>query len=74
MDAQREEPRLIYGELLYLRGRYVQYRATLTAARPGTGPVLRSLTLIFIDSRRGPTRRPRRKRWPWLHRASRQAR
>jgi hypothetical protein len=55
MDAQREEPRLNYGELVYLRGRYVQYCATLTRQGQITGPVLSSLTLIFIDSRQGNT-------------------
>jgi hypothetical protein len=55
MDAQREEPRLVYGELLYLRGRYVQYCVTLARQGQVTGPVLSSLTLILIDSRRGST-------------------
>lgn len=55
MDAEREESPLFYGELLYLRGPYVQYRLTLTSTQAGVGPVLSSLTLILIDSRRGNT-------------------
>jgi hypothetical protein len=55
MDAQREEPRLTYGELLYLRGTCIQYRVTLARQGQVTGPVLSSLNLIFIDSRRGNT-------------------
>jgi len=55
MDAQREEPRVAYGELLYLRGPYIQYRLTFASRRSGTSPILRSLTLVLIDSRRGPT-------------------
>ena len=38
MDAQREEPRLTYGELLYLPGRYAQYRVTLTRQGAGDQP------------------------------------
>jgi hypothetical protein len=55
MDAQREEPRLNYGELIYLRGSYVQYRVDLARQGQVAGPVLASLTLIFIDSRQGNT-------------------
>ena len=55
MDAQREVPRLDYGELLYLPGRYVQYRLTLSRLDEVTGPVLSSITLILIDSRPGNT-------------------
>lgn len=55
MDAEREESRLSYGELLYLRGMYVQYRLTLASTQVGTGPVLSALTLVLIDSRPGNT-------------------
>ena len=55
MDAQREEARLSYGELLYLRGPYLQYRVSFATRQPGTGPVLRSLAIVFIDSSRGPS-------------------
>ena len=55
MDAQREESHLEYGELLYLRGRYVQYRLILTSPQAGISPQISSLTLIFIDSRAGRT-------------------
>lgn len=55
MDAQREEARLSYGELLWLRGPYVQYRVTFTSRQPGAVSVLRALTLVFIDSKQGPT-------------------
>jgi len=55
MDAEREDSRLSYGELLYLRGPYVQYRLTLSSKKTGVSPVLSALTLVFIDSRRGNT-------------------
>jgi hypothetical protein len=55
MDAEREEALLSYGELLYLRGPYVQYRLTFASYQAGIRPVLRSITLTFIDSRAGPT-------------------
>lgn len=55
MDAEREKPRLRYGELVYRTGEYVQYRVTLTSATPGVTPVLSAITIVFIDSRRGNT-------------------
>ena len=55
MDAQREEPRLSYGELVFLRGPYLQYRLTLVSHQPPARPSLQSLTLILIDSQAGPT-------------------
>ncbi len=55
MDAQRDEPRLAYGELLYLPGRYAQYRVTLARPEQTASPALSSVTLIFIDSRKGNT-------------------
>ncbi|MBC7261581.1 MAG: N-acetylmuramoyl-L-alanine amidase, partial [Chloroflexi bacterium] len=55
MDAEREESRLSYGELLYLQGPYVQYGITMASKQSGVRPVLSSLTLVFIDSRRGNT-------------------
>jgi hypothetical protein len=55
MDAEREEALMSYGELLYLRGPYVQYHLTFASYEPGISPVLRSITLTFIDSRSGPT-------------------
>ncbi len=44
-----------YSELVFLTGRYLQYRLILTSDEPGRSPVLRSLTLTYIDSRDGPT-------------------
>lgn len=55
MDAERERPRLSYGELLYRTGEYVQYRVTLSSTTPGVTPVLSAITIVFIDSRRGNT-------------------
>lgn len=55
MDAEREEALMSFGELLYVRGPYVQYRLTFTSYEPGVSPLLRSITLTFIDSRSGPT-------------------
>lgn len=55
MDAQREDARLSFGELIYLSGPFVQYRLTLSSRQPGVVPILRALTFVFIDPRRGPT-------------------
>jgi len=55
MDAQREEARVSYGELVYLSGPFLQYRLGLATRQPGSSPVLRALSLIFIDSQRGPS-------------------
>ncbi len=55
MDAEREETILSYGELLYGKGPYVQYRVTFASYQAGISPVLHFLTVTLIDSRTGPT-------------------
>ncbi|HUT21599.1 MAG TPA: N-acetylmuramoyl-L-alanine amidase, partial [Anaerolineae bacterium] len=54
MDAEREQALLSYGELILLRGPWVQYRLTLVSDQPPATPALHSLTLILIDSQDGP--------------------
>jgi len=55
MDAEREESLIDFGELVYLRGPYAQYRITLTSDQAGVVPTLRAIRVAFIDSRSGPT-------------------
>jgi hypothetical protein len=55
MDAEREESLIDFGELVYLRGPYGQYRITLTSDQVGVSPTLYAIRLAFIDSRVGPT-------------------
>jgi len=55
MDAEREATLLEHGELIYVRGPYLQYRLTLRSAQPGISPSVSSITLVTIDSRFGPT-------------------
>ncbi|MBC7262922.1 MAG: SpoIID/LytB domain-containing protein [Chloroflexi bacterium] len=55
-DAEGAGGGPLYGNLIFTAGQWVQYRVRLTRATPQTtSPRLRSLTLVCIDSTRGPT-------------------
>ncbi|HID86335.1 MAG TPA: SpoIID/LytB domain-containing protein, partial [Anaerolineae bacterium] len=54
-DAQRWRQEDDWGDLVFLSGRYLQYRVTLSAETPGVRPSLDGLTLFTIDARPGPT-------------------
>jgi hypothetical protein len=55
LDAENTESQLPRGELVYLNGRFLQYRLQLRRSAAAIQPVVRALTCTLIDSRWGPT-------------------
>lgn len=54
-DVRPYEGSVTYGDLLFLRGRFLNYRLIFATASPDQLPRLEGLTLVYIDSRSGPT-------------------
>ena len=55
LDAEYTESQLPRGELVYLSGKFLQYRLKLSRSSAEVEPILRALTCTLIDSRSGPT-------------------